>query len=66
MPQSFLFAVSPKVGPIAKAPSLGTAHVLFPDLNESVPELRDSERVNDGIDGRVAVTEQDGNIEQAH
>lgn len=66
MPQSPLFAISAEVRPIGKMFDVRTANVLFPDLNKSIPELRNSEGVNDGIDGGVAVTEQDSNIEEIH
>lgn len=64
VPQSFLFAIPPKAGPITQTRTPGTTHILSPDLNKSIPKLLNSEGVNYGIDGGVAVTEQDGNIQQ--
>lgn len=43
-----------------------TEHVLFPDFPERRAELLDAERVHDGVDGRVAVGEDDGDVNEEH
>lgn len=42
------------------------AHVLLPDAQEGSAELLDAEGVDDGVDGGVAVREQDGHVEEDH
>lgn len=66
MPQSSVFAIYMKAGAIVHTCILRAAHILFPDLNESIPEFLNTERVNNGIDGGVAMTEQDSHIQKAH
>lgn len=39
-----------------------TKHVQFPDFPERCAELLDAESINDGVGGRVAVGEDDGNV----
>ncbi len=43
-----------------------TKHVLFPDFPECCAEFLDSESINDGVDGRVAMGEDDGNVNEEH
>lgn len=40
------------------------AEVLRQDLQESHAELLDSEGVDNGVDGGVTMSEQDGNVDQ--
>lgn len=43
-----------------------TKHVLFPDFPERCAEFLDAESVHDGVDGRVAVGEDDGDVNEEH
>lgn len=66
VPQSSLFDIYAKAGPIAQTWILRATHILFPDLNESIPEFLNAECINDGIDSGVAMTEQDSHVKKAH
>lgn len=46
--------------------SLLAAEVLLPDSLERSTKFLDAESINDGVDGRVAVREQNGNINEEH
>lgn len=39
-----------------------TEQVLFPDFPERCTEFLDAESINDGVDSRVAVGEDDGDV----
>lgn len=41
-----------------------TEHVQFPDFPEGRTEFLDTESVNDGVDGRVAVREDDRDVQE--
>ena len=43
-----------------------TKEVLFPDFPECCAEFLDAESVNDGVDGWVAVAEDDGDVNEKH
>lgn len=43
-----------------------TEHILFPDFPESRAELLDAESVDDRVDGRVAVGEDDSDVNEEH
>lgn len=44
---------------------LGLAsEVVVPNLQKGDPELVDSEGIDDGVHGRVAVCEEDGNVDE--
>lgn len=41
-----------------------TEHILLPDFPERCTELLDAESINDGVDGGVAVAEDDGDVNE--
>lgn len=43
-----------------------TKHILFPDFPERRAEFLDAESVHDGVDGRVSVGEDDGDVDEEH
>lgn len=45
-------------------PRILAEHVQFPDFPEGRAKFLDAEGVNDGVDGRVAVSEDDGDVDQ--
>lgn len=46
------------------SPGILAEHVQFPDFPKGCAELLDAEGVNNWVDGRVAVSEDDGNVDQ--
>lgn len=65
VPQSSLFAIYAKSGAITQTWILPATHILFPDLNKSIPEFLNAECINNGIDGGVPMTEQDSHVKKA-
>lgn len=43
-----------------------TEHVQFPDFPEGRTEFLDTESINDGVDGRVAMREDDRGVHEGH
>lgn len=43
-----------------------TKHVLFPDFTERCAEFLNTESVHNGVDGRVAVGKDDGDVNEEH
>lgn len=43
-----------------------TKHVQFPDFPKRCAEFLDAKSINDGIDGRVTVRENDGDVNEEH
>lgn len=43
-----------------------TKHVQFPDFAERCAKFLDAESINDGIDSRVAMGEDDGDVNKEH
>lgn len=67
LPQPCLVTSSPLAPPLREATDrVPTEHVLFPDFPEGRAEFLDPESVDDGVDGGVAVREDDGNVNEEH
>lgn len=65
LPQPPLITQSSLTPPL-REPSSGilAQHVQFPDFPKGRAELLDAEGVNNGVDGRVAVSQDDGDVDE--
>lgn len=67
LPQPRLITLS-SLAPSLRKPTywILTKHIESPDFPESSAEFLDAESVNDGVDSRVAMGKDDGNINKEH
>lgn len=65
LPEPPLITQSSLTPPLREpSPGFLTEHVQFPDFPEGCAELLDAEGVNNGVDGRVAVSEDDRDVDE--
>lgn len=65
LPEPPLITQSSLTPPLREpSPGILAEHVQFPDFPKGCAELLDAEGVNNGVDGRVAVSEDDGDVDQ--
>lgn len=65
LPEPPLSALPSLAPPLRESsPPILTEHVEFPDFPEGRAKLLDAESVDNGVDGRVAVSEDDGDVDQ--